>query len=261
MKKIILLGFVASALVIGCSQDSKTDSQVGVYKMEKQVAKGDSAETTSLASEGNTQYKIYTAGEYFYIGIGKDSSAGFGVGYYTNNAGKIVETNIYNSGDRDSTESFNLEITKSEKGYTQVLNEITVGGKKYKLTEDYITVATTASATALDGVWKQSKNLNVTGTDTADATYNEYKVYQNGHFMWAAHNKADTAAKYTTYVGHGTFMLDKDALTEDLDMSNVNGAVRKYNIVVTFNGTDEYTQKTSDTSKVVNFKTYTRVKK
>ena len=28
--------------------------------------------------------------------------------------------------------------------------------------------------------------------------------------MWAAHNKADTAAKYTTYVGHGTFTLDKD---------------------------------------------------
>ena len=62
MKKIILLGFVASAIVIGCSQESKTDSQVGVYKMDKQVAKGDSAETTTLASDGNAQYKIYTAG-------------------------------------------------------------------------------------------------------------------------------------------------------------------------------------------------------
>lgn len=261
MKKIILLGFVASALVIGCNQASKSDSQVGVYKMDKQVAKGDTAETTSLASEGNTQYKIYTAGEYFYIGIGKDSSAGFGVGSYTSNNGKIVETNIYNSGDRDSAESFNLEITKSDNGYSQVLNEITVGGKKYKLTEDYTTVATSASASALDGVWKQSKNLNVTGTDTADATYNEYKVYQNGHFMWAAHNKADSSAKYITYVGHGTFTLDKDALTEDLDLCNINGALRKYNIVVTFNGSDEFIQKTSDTSKVVNFKTYKRVKK
>jgi len=261
MKKIILLGFVASALVIGCNQAPKTDSQAGVYKMDKQVAKNDSSETTTLAADGNTQYKIYTPGEYFYIAIGKDSSVGFGVGSYTSKDGKIVETNIYNTGDRDSAESFNLDITKSEKGYTQVLNEIIVAGKKYKLTEDYTTVATTATATALDGVWKQSKNLNVTGTDTVDATYNEYKVYQTGHFMWAAHNKADTAAKYSTYVGHGTFTLDKDALTEDLDMSNVNGALRKYNIVVTFNGTDEFTQKTSDTSKVVNFKTYKRVKK
>ena len=42
-------------------------------------------------------------------------------------------------------------------------------------------------------------------------------------------------------------------------MKDITG---KYNIVVTFNGNDEYTQKTADTSnKVVGFKTYKRINK
>jgi len=261
MKKIILLGFVATMMVVGCKQEAK-DAQVGAYKIEKQVIKGDSSETTYLASDGNVQYKIYTPNEYFYVSVGKDSSVGFGVGTYTSKDGKIVETNIYNSGGLDTAANFNLDIIKTEKGYTQVLNEITMRGQKYKLTEEYTTVSGAATS-ALDGVWKQSKDLVVTGKDTADKTYNEYKVYQNGHFAWAAHNKADsTSTKYTTYVGHGTFTLNKDALTETLDLSNISGGAGIYNIVVTFNGTDEFTQKTVDSVKnVVDFKTYKKLKK
>jgi hypothetical protein len=74
---------------------------------------------------------------------------------------------------------------------------------------------------------------------------------------------SDTAAKkMTNLVGHGTFTLNNDALTEQLDFSSLKGAVGKYDIKVKFNGADEYTQETADTTnKTVGFKTYKRIKK
>jgi hypothetical protein len=66
----------------------------------------------------------------------------------------------------------------------------------------------------------------------------------------------------TTLVGHGTFTLNNDALTENLDLSNMPNITGKYDIKVKFNGADEYTQETADTvAKTVGFKTYKRIKK
>ena len=265
MKKIVLMAISISLglglFSCGSKEESKTESQAGVYSMDKQIGSDGKTEMINQASDGGFQIKIYTDQNYFYIAMGKDSAASFGLGSYTLAGSKIEEKNIYNAAALDSAGTFNLEITKSEKGYTQVIPEIMIQGKKWKLTEEYTSLPTTGTS-ELDGVWKQSKNLVVSGKDTTDQTYNEYKIYSGGHFMWATRYQADTTKQvFKNVVGHGTFTLKDGALSENLDKSSLAGAVGKYDIKVVFNGKDEYTQETADTkNKTVGFKTYQRVK-
>lgn len=262
MKKNILLGIALVTIAASCSQKTKTDTQVGVYTMDKQVISDGVKDFTLLASDGTTQYKIYTPGQYFYIINAKDSSVGFGLGNYTQSEGKIEESNIFNTNSLDTAQNVTLNIITNEKGYTQSIPEMLVSGTKYSLKEDYSKV-TASGSSPLDGVWHQAKNLEINGKDTVDRTYNEYKVYQAGHFMWGARYLADTTKNtYEKLIGHGTFTLNNDALTETLDMSSRKDIIGKYNIVIKFNGNDEYTQKTADTSThIVGFKTYKRVSK
>lgn len=262
MKKNIVLGFAFATLVASCTTTTKTEDQTGVYTMDQTVMTVNGKETTYKSTEGNTQIKIYTPENYFYIVQSQDSTVGFGLGSYTKEGNKVVESNIFNTNTLDTAQQVGLEITKSEKGYTQSIAEMMVGGVKFSSKEDYTSMAATGTS-SLDGVWHQVKNRVVKGTDTTDQTYNEYKVYHAGHFMWGARYIADsTSNTYTKIIGHGTFTLNNDALTENLDMSSMPNIIGKYNITVKFNGTDEYTQQTADTTnKVVGFKTYKRVKK
>ncbi len=260
MKKIIFLGLAVVAIAMGCNQAPKTASQAGVYTLDKQVITDGKTDMVKSTANGDVQYKVYTNDGYFYIGINKDSSAVFGTGTYKMEGNTITEKNVYNNGSLDTAWDAKLEITNNEKGYTQVIPELKAGGVSYKLTEDYTKVQTIGES-ALDGIWHQTKNLVVSGKDTADKTYNEYKVYSAGHFMWATKYMSDSATKkMTTIVGHGTFTLNNDALTEQLDLSSLKGAVGKYDIKVKFNGADEYTQETADSAaKTVGFKTYKRI--
>ena len=262
MKKIIYVGLALATIAIGCKQETKTTSLVGVHKLDKQVITDGKTETVKTAANGDVQYKIYTPEGYFYIGMTKDSTGGFGTGSYKQEGNIITESNIFNSGSLDTAWDAKLEITPAEKGYTQVIPELMSGGVKYKLTENYTTVSSTGTS-ALDGIWHQTKSLDVkNGKDSVVSTYNEYKVYNAGHFMWAAKYTDTATKKVSNLVGHGTFNLNNEALTEQLDLSNVKGAVGKYEIKIKFNGADEYTQEIADTAKkTVNFKTYKRIKK
>lgn len=262
MKKMLILGLCVASVVIGCKSETKTTSQTGVYTLDKQVITDGKTEMVKSTANGDVQYKIYTNEGYFYIGINKDSSAAFGTGSYTQVGNTITETNIYNNGSLDTAWDAKLEITNNDKGYTQVIPELKAGGVSYKLTEDYTKVQATGTST-LDGIWHQTKSIDVSnGKDTVVGTYNEYKVYNAGHFMWATKVTDTASKKEVKYVGHGTFTLNNDALTENLDLSNIPGANHKYEIKLKFNGADEYTQETADTAaKKVNFKTYKRIKK
>ena len=262
MKKIIYVGLALATIAIGCKQETKSTSLVGVHKLDKQVVTDGKTETVRTTANGDVQYKIYTPEGYFYIGIAKDSSGGFGTGTYKQEGNTITESNTYNSGSLDTAWNVKLEITAAEKGYTQVIPDFMSGGAKYKITENYTTVSTTGTS-ALDGIWQQTKSMDVKdGKDTVVGTYNEYKVYNAGHFMWATKYNDTAAKKMVNMVGHGTFTLNNDALTEQLDMSSRAGITGKYAIKLKFNGADEYTQETADTvKKTVNFKTYKRIKK
>lgn len=260
MKTNYLLGILLVVLIASCLQFYNKESQTGVYKLDKQVTNDGVKIYTHLASEGTTQYKIYTPTEYFYIANGQDSSVGFGLGTYTKKDGKIEESNIYNVNSLDTTSTFHLDIAITKNGFTQVIPDILVNGIKYKLTEDYTTLESKGSS-ALDGLWHQTKNIEINGNDSVDRTYNEYKIFHAGHFMWGARYLSDSLNnKYEKIVGHGTFSLKGDALVEDLDMSSRQEIIGKYNIIVKFNGTNEFTQQTADTSThIVGFKTYQRV--
>ncbi len=262
MKKNIFLGFALTALLASCSEAPKTESIVGVYSMDQAVVSDGTTETVNLASEGNTQFKLYTPEAYFFIYQGKDSSVGFGVGTYTFADGKIVETNIFNTNTLDSTQVANLDIVQSEKGYTQTIPEFMMNGKKWSLKETYTSIAATGTS-ALDGVWHQTKSINVTGQDSVVNTYNEYKVFHAGHFMWAARALENaTSTNYMKEVGQGTFTLNNNDLTENLTFCSNKAWTGKYSIPVSFNGADEFTQTIVDTvNKVTSIKTYKRVSK
>ncbi len=71
-----------------------------------------------------------------------------------------------------------------------------------------------------------------------------------------------TGNTFANTVGKGSFTLSNGALTEDLTFCSSRAWVGKYNIPVTFNGPDEFTQTISDTvNKVTSIKTYKRVSK
>ena len=263
MKKNVIVALALSLGIgmVSCSSETKTESQEGVYAMEKASMSDGKTETSSSSSDGSFQYKIFTPSHYFYIAIAKDSSGGFGLGTYTQNGKNLEENNIYNSIGLDTASTAKLEITRTEKGYIQLIPELRIRGINYKLNEEYSKIQA-AGTSDLDGVWKQTKYLVVNAKDTADKTYQEYKVYQSGHFMWATHYLADSTKKeYKNAVGHGTFKQEKANLTEQLEHSNMSGVLGKYDIKIVFNGKDEYTQETADpATKSVGFKTYQRIK-
>lgn len=74
-----------------------------------------------MATDGNTQFEIYTAEYYFYIAESKDNTVSFGLGSYTQkDANNIEEVNKFNSGSLDTLSTAKLAITKTEKGYNQL---------------------------------------------------------------------------------------------------------------------------------------------
>ena len=263
MKKTTIVGFAMATILASCTQPEAPTSHAGVYSLDKVIWNYDGKDNESSATDGNTQFKIYTADSYFYIAQGKDSSVAFGVGSYTQkDANNMEEVNIFNTTTLDSAATVKLAITKNEKGYNQKIDAIVINGKKWSSSEDY-TKLESAGTSDLDGVWHQTKSINVTGQDSVVNTYNEYKVYHAGHFMWAARAAADaTSNTFANTVGKGSFTLSNGALTEDLTFCSNKIWVGKYNIPVTFNGPDEFTQTISDTvNKVTSIKTYKRVSK
>jgi hypothetical protein len=263
MKKTTIVGFAMAAIMASCSQPEAPTSHAGVYSMDKFTWNYDGKDNESSAADGHTQFKIYTAESYFYIGENKDSVVSFGVGSYTQkDANNIEEVNIFNTTTLDTANTVKLAITKNEKGYNQKIDALMINGAKWSSSEDY-TKLEGAGTSDLDGVWHQTKSINVNGQDSVVNTYNEYKVYHAGHFMWAARAVSDTAKNtYSNAIGKGSFTLTNGIMTEDLTFCNNRVWIGKYNIPVIFNGPDEFTQTISDTvNKVTSIKTYKRVSK
>jgi len=263
MKKTTIVGFAMAAILASCTQPEAPTSHAGVYSLDKVNWNYDGKDNESSATDGTTQFKIYTAESYFYIVENKDSAVSFGVGSYTQkDANNLEEVNIFNTTTLDTAATVKLAITKNEKGYNQKIDALVINGKKWSSSEDY-TKLESAGTSDLDGVWHQTKSINVTGQDSVVNTYNEYKVYHAGHFMWAARAVTDTTTNVmANHIGKGGFTLSNGTLTEDLTFSSNRKWVGKYNIPVTFNGPDEFTQTISDTvNKVTSIKTYKRISK
>src|SRR6478672_2734313 len=146
-----VLGIILITLVIACQQKGpdKPLSMSGAYTMTRQVLNDGTKD--SLLDRG--QLKIFTDNFVMYASPNlTDSFANFGIGKYHVSNDRIVEEIFYTTA-TDQRDSSVLMIENNNKnGYKQVIEQIPIGGKNYKLIEEYQNVGS-AITSPLDGAW------------------------------------------------------------------------------------------------------------
>jgi hypothetical protein len=262
-----IISSLALLFLIACNSADKTnkkeDIQVaGAWKMLSQNIKGDSTDTTTTSLH---QLKIFTGDQMMYANINEpDSISSFGVGNYTISADTVTENVVYSSSDTskdDSPHSYKLFIEKTDKGYKQTIPDIMNQGKHYKLTEEYDNAGTDAK-TPLDGVWKLSKSLYIKEKDTAVQKTTQYKAYYGGHVIWG-HTVTDSLNKIHTGLGFGKFEMSGNNKVKETMMASTYYQVRgkDFDLDITMNGTDEFTQTITEKDGSKGIETYQRLKK
>jgi len=262
MKNVFAI-FLLSA--VACTSASKKEplQMSGAYQMKSASLKNDKLDTTVTSL---LQLKMYTADYMMYANVNpSDSVSSFGVGTFAINNDTLMENVFYRGSDtsmNDTENTFKLIISKSADGYTQTIPDIEWGEQgKVALSETYESVGT-ATATPLDGLWKQEKGYYINGTDTSINTVTQYKMYHNGHFMFG-HTWRDSAQKISTGIGYGSFTMDGNTkLVETVKASNYSSIRgQTINIAVELNGTDGYTQTIISPDGSKNVEMYKRLKR
>ncbi len=239
MKNLAALGLIL--LVIGCGTKPKIEL-IGAYQMTSQVI-NDGTKDSVLDRK---QLKIYTDQYMMYASPNiTDSFANFGIGKYKIEEGKVYEYRFYTAEDGEKSDTFVLNIEKTYNGYKQVIENLPIQGKNYRLTEEYVSVSTDQKS-PLDGAWRQVKNIYLTskGDSSVNNSPLEYKAFQSGYFIWAITVK-DSTNKKTSVFGYGPFdMVGNDKIRETVANSTfVTGVVgKKYEVDIHFTGSDTYQQ-------------------
>lgn len=246
-----------------CSNEDKkaSMSMPGSYTMVSGRWKTAKLDTnTTLA-----QLKIYTADLVMYANINSpDSISSWGIGSWTQSGDTVTENMIYTASDTskyDQPATYKLIISKTEKGYSQLIHNIGVlNGDSLDLIETY-DHSGTGIVSDLDGAWKQTKRTEINGKDTTDATVLQYKVFGDGGVIWA-HTWSDSTGKSHAGIGFGTFTLSGTNLKETLTASTYS-AVRgqSFDIEIKLDGKDGFTQTMKNPDGSVSIETYTRLKK
>jgi hypothetical protein len=180
------------------------------------------------------------------------------------NKDTIIEHVIFGASDssrNDKPRDFKLVIEKTDTGYKQIIPEIESGGQKFKLTEEYNSVGTTAK-TPLDGTWKLVSNYYIKGKDTIKNEVTQFKAYYGGHFIFG-HSYADSAHKNHTGIGFGTFEMNGANKVKEHPTVSTYYQVRgiDFDIDVEMNGSDGFTQTITDKDGSKSVETYQRLKK
>jgi hypothetical protein len=247
--------------IIGCKGTDKTISMPGAYKMLSQSAKSDKTDTTYTSRE---QLKIFTEDYMMYANVNpSDSSSSFGIGTYTSTGDSLTENVIYTSSDstsNDTLRNFTLLIEKTSKGFKQVIPEMNFNGQVWKWTEEYESVGSSAK-TSLDGPWKMVKRFAIKGKDTTFYNNVQYKTYFGGFVIWG-HTWSDSLNKIQTGIGYGKFEMTGNKVKESMTSSTYS-SVRghDFDIDITLNGKDEFTQSMIDPDGTKTSETYMRLKK
>ena len=241
MKKLPLLFLVL--LAAACNDKEKNDlKMVGAYAMTRQVL-NDGTKDSLLDRK---QLKIYTDNHIMYASPNvTDSLANFGIGTYSVKGNQVVETINYRASQGETSDTVTLNITKTENGYTQVIDRILIDGQYYRLTEDYDEVSSNVKS-PLDGAWKQVKNVYRSSKGDSSVNNNplEYKVFHSGYFIWAITIK-DSANRASSVFGYGRFEMEgKNKIKETVQNSTfVKGLIGKtYEVDLTFEGDNRYSQ-------------------
>jgi len=263
MKYILPLSLI---ILLACnSADKKEGVDVaGAWKMVSQTMKSDSTDTTTTSLQ---QLKIFTGDHMMYANFSAaDSSSSFGVGTYEVAADTVKEHVFYSSTDStkdDTVRTYSLFIEKTAKGYKQAIPDIfnPADGKHYKLNEEYES-AGAASKTPLDGIWKLSMAIVISGDDTTAQTLTHYKAIYGGHVIWG-HTIIDSLNKTHTGIGFGEFEMTSDTKAKEKMISSTYPVVRgqTYDLDIVMNGKDEFMQTVIEKDGTKGIETYQRLKK
>jgi hypothetical protein len=257
--------FFAGALLflVACNNADKKEAVnvTGAWKMLSQHIKQGTTDTTYTNIQ---QLKIFTGDHMMYANVDpKDSSGSFGVGSYAASADTITEHVVYNASGAnkdDTARTFHLVITKSDKGYKQLINQMATSSQPFALTEEY--EATTGEAqTPLDGLWKLSKAITIRGKDTTVDKITQYKAYYAGHVIWG-HTYTDSLNKNHTGIGFGTFAMNGNNKAKENMVSSTYSQVtgQSFDLDISTNGADEFTQTIVEKDGTKGIETYQRVK-
>jgi len=265
MKKILFCCLIAA--IISCngnSNEKKIPAMEGTYFMNTQTLNDGTKDTKYSDLK---QLKMYTGHFYMYTQVNpKDSASGFGVGSYTtnNDSGTITETVVYRASDStfyDAAAQYVLNITRTSDGYRQVIPDMLMDSTKYTLTEDYQTSGD-STKTPLDGVWKETHSVVINGHDTVVNQRVQYKAYYAGYFMFGQYVK-DSASKYHTGIGFGTFKMLTDNQMEETDLNSTYAIIagHTFNVKFQMDGDDHYSQTILNGDGTTGIEYYERVKK
>ena len=258
MKKILYLS-IAVLVIASCKQAEKASvSLSGAYKMEEMSYKGGTVDTVI---KGAVQVKLFSPTHYIFAALSNDTTVGFGVGNYEQEGNVLTEYNIFRPNLLDSAMSVRVEIAATENGYSQHIPELKVSGISYQMDEKYTRVSTVGKSD-LDGLWQQSKVLTVKGSDTTSMEYKQFKMYQDGYFLFVHQYPNATTGKVGNGFGYGTFKLSGNSLEETNSLSNYKSLIGvPISISVSLDGKDAYTQTIVDTAqKVTTIEYYKRIK-
>lgn len=228
-------------LIISCASRQDEINMAGAYSMTNQVIN----DGTKDSIIDRKQLKIYTDKYMVYASpnVG-DSFANFGIGTYTVRDGKLTEYRFYTAADGEKNDTFTLSLDKNMDGYRQVIENIEMEGKVYKLTEDYEN-ASTGLKSPLDGAWKQVKNIYITRNGDSSVNNNplEYKAFQSGYFIWAI-TVRDSLNRRTSVFGYGPFeMKGENKMIETIANSTFSSNLGKtYEVDLEFLSPDSYKQ-------------------
>ncbi|MGZ3847118.1 MAG: hypothetical protein ACXVBH_13740 [Flavisolibacter sp.] len=222
---------------------SATQSMDGAYLMTMQKARQNNKDSAM----NGTQLKIYSHGYYMYAHtLDIDTLGAYGVGTYSMQNGKFTEHSFYTSANGAHNDSYDLKISKTADGYTQVINfPADASGPEFMLTESYKNMNKNMTST-LDGAWKMTK-LTVVAADGTPTVTNDplqYKFYQSGHFMYGNTRTDPATQKTTAGIGYGTFVVSSNGeVTENTINSSYRPAINTpVKLKVSFKGKDAYQQ-------------------
>ncbi|HYF32195.1 MAG TPA: hypothetical protein VD993_13825 [Chitinophagaceae bacterium] len=227
-------------LLIACGPKPEADMK-GAYSMTSQVIN----DGTKDSIIDRKQLKIFTDGFMMYASPNvSDSFANFGIGRYAVKDGKLTEYRFYTAVDGEKMDTFELSVEQNMDGFRQVIENLQMEGKTYKLTEDYEN-ASRELASPLDGAWKQVKNIYITAKGDSSVNNNplEYKAFQSGYFIWAI-TVRDSLNRRTSVFGYGPFeMVNQNKIRETIVNSTFSTTLGKtYEVDIEFMGKDSYKQ-------------------
>ena len=250
--------------IISCNNKTGKEkpSMPGAYLMTSQILNDGSKD---MQYPTRKQLKIFTEDFVMYAQVNTlDSVSSFGVGSYTADTGTVFEHIVYRGVDTTynaAPVTYKLNITKTPDGYEQVIPEIPLNSKNYRLTEIYQAVGSNEKS-PLDGIWKETNSYILRGNDTAKNNRTQFKAFFAGNFIFG-HTVRDSASKIHTGIGFGTFKMVGDNKVTETDLNSTYQIIagQSFNVDIELSGTDHYKQiiTGADGSKSVEF--YKRLKK